>query len=881
MVGDPRMDAAWGRFQSMLDGMLPHEATQQLHDLFVPEEVIEEMLRRHEAATTEIVSLREPLAVGRENAVRWYGGPRAGDKNWPAFEKRLRRYLDPDEVRKIDEASDRVVAMLDHPKTANFRSRGLVIGHVQSGKTSNFTAVVSKAADRGYRMFIVLSGVHNSLRRQTQTRLIRDLVDLNPPLWHQITKPEHDFQPPPNAQSFLASKDQHLLLVVKKNGPVLKKLRDWLEEAREQLGNCPTLIIDDEADQATLATRRINPLIRDVIGRIPKVCYVGYTATPFANLLVDPVDEEDFYPRDFILSLPRGERYQGPETLFGRNPLDHEDPSEVPGGLDMIRSIPAEELAALRPAKKADAPDFTPEATPSLRRAVFWFWLATAARHTRGQSDQHSSMLVHAHSDTRVHDSYHPVLQALRDEVVQGLRERNGVVEELRALWNEESRRVEPADANRRLDFEAVSPALESVVSTTRIIMDHYRSTDRLDYDSGPVNVIAVGGNTLSRGLTLEGLVVSFFVRSSNVYDTLLQMGRWFGYRPGYEDLPRIFMPDETRRWFAHLATVEAEMRIEIDRYLTEHLTPLDLAPRIRCHPKMKVTAPSKSKSAVRAAASYGGQLVETRYFPREKNDEDERWHAENAAAVRKLLAGAHRDGTVDKGAAAGRSLWRGVPMDHVLTFIDEYEFHPKALDAARSLMRDYVVKRNKNSGALAFWNIGVIGKKPTVAGGRIDLPNGAAVDPVVRTRLASSGDESVADIKTLTGSRDEALDLTVPKDEEKVNRIVLQRLRVAQQPERGLVLLYPIDAKAPVPIIRKNGEERPVEGRAPLDAPGEIVWGVALIFPRPTSGQDLGIEYDYLQADLSRVFPSAGDDDDEDLSVLEQDLDAGPEGVA
>ncbi|MEU1512260.1 Z1 domain-containing protein [Streptomyces sp. NPDC005811] len=880
MVGNPRMDAAWSRFQSMLDGMLPHDATQQLRDLFVPDEVIEEMLRRHEAAMTEIVSLREPLALGRENAVPWYGGSRASDKNWPAFERRLRRQLGPDEVKKVDEASDRVVAMLDHPATPTFRSRGLVIGHVQSGKTSNFTAVVSKAADRGYRMFIVLSGVHNSLRRQTQTRLIRDLVDLNPPLWHQITKPEHDFQPPPNAQSFLASKDQHLLLVVKKNGPVLKKLRDWLEEAREQLGNCPTLIIDDEADQATLATRRINPLIRDVMGRIPKVCYVGYTATPFANLLVDPMDEEDFYPRDFILSLPRGEQYQGPETLFGRNPLDHEDPSEVPGGLDMIRSIPDEELGDLRPVKKADVPVFAPKATSSLRRAVFWFWLATAARHARGQSDKHSSMLIHAHSDTRVHDSYGPVVHALKDEVIQGIRERSGVVVELRDLWYEESHRVEPVGENRRFEFEAIFSELGGIVSSTKIVMDHYRSADRLDYESGPVNVIAVGGNTLSRGLTLEGLVVSFFVRSSNVYDTLLQMGRWFGYRPGYEDLPRIYMPDETRRWFAHLATVEAEMRIEIDRYLTEHLTPLDLAPRIRCHPKMKVTAPSKSKSAVRAAASYGGQLVETRYFPRRKNAEDEQWHADNSAAVSRLLAASHREGKIDDDTAGGRALWREVPLDHVLSFIDEYQFHPKALDAARNLMQDYIVKRNKNSGALALWNVGVIGKKPAGASGRIKLPHGAAVELVVRTRLEPSAEESVADIKTLTGSRDEALDLRIPEGEEKVNRTLLQRLRVAQQPERGLILLYPIDAKAPVPIVRKNGQEAPVEGRAPLDAPGEAVWGVALVFPRPTRGQDLSVEYDYLQADLSRVFPSAGEDEEEDLSVLEQDQD-GPEGAA
>ncbi|MFJ7526973.1 Z1 domain-containing protein [Streptomyces griseus] len=881
-MGNPQMDAAWKTFQGMLDRALPHEAVQELRSLMVSEEVIEELLRRHDSATTEIVSLREPLALGRENDLPWYGGPRREDANWPAYEKRLRRQLDEDEVRKIDEASSRIVGMLDHPKKPGFRSRGLVIGHVQSGKTSNFTAVVNKAADRGYRMFIVLSGIHNSLRRQTQTRLIRDLVDLNPSLWHQITKPEHDFVPPPNAQSFLASKGQHLLLVVKKNSQVLKKLRDWLEEAREQLDNCPTLIIDDEADQATLATRKINPLIRDVMGRIPKVCYIGYTATPFANLLVDPVDEEDFYPRDFILSLPRGERYQGPETLFGRSPLDHEDPSEAPGGRDMIRSIPVDELDSLRPSKRADVADFVPAETPSLRHAVLWFWLATAARHARGQDDQHSSMLIHAHSATPVHDAYEPVLRELRDEVATGLEDRNGVIDELRVLWRDESARVDPEDGGARLEFEDLLPMLGPVVSTTRIVMDHYRSTNRLDYDSGPVNVIAVGGNTLSRGLTLEGLVVSFFVRSSNVYDTLLQMGRWFGYRPGYEDLPRIFMPDETRRWFAHLATVEAEMRVEIDRYLTEHLTPLELAPRIRCHPKMKVTAPSKSKGAVRAAASYGGQLVETRYFPCGKNEVDEQWHVDNATAVWKLLEAAHSTG--ESGDVHGaRALWRSVPMEHVLSFIDEYEFHPKALDAARDLMRDYIVKRYKNSGAMASWNIGVIGKAPDGVRGLIDLPNGTAVAPVVRSRLIGP-DESVADIKTLSGSRDEALDLTIPTGEKQINRKVLQRLRVRQQPERGLVLLYPIDAKAPVSIVRRNGVEQPVEGRAPLDAPGEIVWGVSLIFPEPTSGEDLAVEYDYVQADLSRVFPASGEDGEdeiEDVSVLDQDLDGGNEGDA
>jgi hypothetical protein len=863
-VADPRLDVAWETYRRLLDQAPPHEVTQQLRSLYVPDDVIAEMIHRHEIEATRFLALAEPLAVGRENAVRWYAGPRKGDRNWPAFRAHLLRSLDQDAVDKIDDASDKIVAMLDHPATPTFRSRGLVIGHVQSGKTSNFTAVICKAADRGYRMFIVLSGVHNALRRQTQSRLIRDVVALNPPSWHQITKPEHDFVPPANAASLLASKDQALLLVVKKNAVVLRKLRDWLEQAREHLENCPTLIIDDEADQATVATKTINPLIRDVLGRLPRVCYVGYTATPFANLLIDPANQEDFYPRDFILSLPRGDDYQGPETLFGRSLLDGEDPADVPGGLDMIRVVPDDEVASLRPERKADVPSFSPVLTASVRRAVMWFWLATAVRRVRSGEEDHSSMLIHAHSDVKVHDSYRKPLEDFRGSVVAALSSADdAVIGEFRALWEDESARVSASEMGEQpVHFTDLVPLLESVVGGTKVIMDHYRSPDRLDYEAGKVTVIAVGGNTLSRGLTLEGLVVSVFVRSSDVYDTLLQMGRWFGYRPGYKDLPRIYMPAEVKRWFTHLATVEAEMRLEIDRYIVEHKSPLELAVRIRCHPKMRVTGPTKQGSSTRAAAAYGGALVESRYFPCLPPERSLAWHDKNDAAVRKLLEAAEQQGSRDVKVQAGKVLWRNVPGVKVLDFVDDYRFHEMSTDASSKLMHAYI-ERRMASGALASWNVGVVGNPLAVGLKSVQLPADTEVAMVVRNRLSSNAGEDVADIKTLTGSRDEALDLTIEPGEA-VNRIALQRKRVQQQAERGLILLYPIDADS----------RAKKKGRADLLAPGKVVWGAAFVFPNPSSGVDIAIEYDYLAADLSKVFPSSTDDEPEDASVLNQDLD-------
>ncbi|MDR7323336.1 MULTISPECIES: Z1 domain-containing protein [Catenuloplanes] len=869
------MESAWNTYRNFLDNAPPHQVTQDLRNLFVPEDLITELIKRHEAESTVFVTLKEPLGVGRENSVKWYAGPRSDDKNWPAFKAHLSRSLDEEAIEKINDSSDKVVAMLDHPATTRFSSKGLVVGHVQSGKTSNFTAVIAKAADRGYRMFIVLSGIHNALRRQTQARLIRDVVNLNPTLWHQITKLEHDFMPLPNPAALLTARDQHLLLVVKKNAVVLRKLKNWLSSAKAHLQNCPVLLIDDEADQATIATKNINPLIADVIASLPRVCYLGYTATPFANLLADP-DGGDFYPRDFILSLPRSKAYQGPETLFGRAPLDGENPETVPGGLDMIREIPENEVGKLRPAKKADAANFAPEITPSLRDAVLWFWLATAARRVRSGKVQHSSMLVHAHSDTRVHDSYGPPLEAFRlsilNEVLDG---DTNLSHELRMLWQTETDRV-PADlmAEKHVPVEDLIETLPAVIADTKVIMDHYRSTDRLDYESGPATVIAVGGNTLSRGLTLEGLVVSVFVRSSDVYDTLLQMGRWFGYRPGYSDLPRIYMPAQMRRWFAHLATVEAEMRTEIDRLLEEHKTPLELAVRIRCHPKMRVTAPSKQKAAVRAAAAYGGALVESRYFLVAPEAQAVEWLNTNEQAVHALLRSASEQGKYES-IDSGKSLWRGVSTDHVVEFVERYNFHAMNTDAPNGLITAYIKKRH-NRGGLYSWNVAVVGNRPRDDRDTVTLPDGKKVAPIIRTRTAASRDDDVADIRTLTGPRDEGIDLSIAPDSS-VNRTVLKQTRAEQQPERGLVLLYPIDASSAPESSFDAGDDKRRRGRdrAPLAAPGRVVWGAALVFPEPSRGDDVLVEYDYLAADLSKVFPTATDEEPEDLSVLELDQDS------
>lgn len=846
--------------------MPAEEVEEHLQLVIGDSDAVRAFVARFDAEKRKTIQLREPAGIGRENVKPWYSGPLASDRSWPPLEAALVESLGAEATQRINEASSKVVAMLDDPNLASFKSKGLVVGHVQSGKTSNFTAVIAKAADAGYRVFIVLSGVHNALRRQTQLRLIKDLVEPNEAMWHQITTPDHDFVPPPNPSSFLAASDQRVLLVVKKNAVVLKKLHVWLSSAAKHL-NVPALIVDDEADQATVATKTINPLIAKLVDVLPRVCYVGYTATPFANLLIDPKDERDFYPRHFVLSLSRDALYQGPETLFGREPVDGEDPSEVPAGLDMIRAVPDLELPSLRPTSRAAVASFAPVITPSLREAALWFWLATAARRIRDGEARHSSMLIHADSNTRVHDAFAGPVRRLRNSVNSALQAHDPALEaELRDLWQRETTRV-PAEGlgETAVSFEAVRAALPGVLTGTRVVLDHYRSQDRLDYDQGPVTVIAIGGNTLSRGLTLEGLVVSFFVRSANVYDTLLQMGRWFGYRRGYRDLPRVWMPRETKEWYTHLSTVEAEIRREIDRYLVEHKTPLDLAVRIRCHPKMRVTAPSKMSSAVSAAASYGGQLVESRYFPADKSQTALRWHETNADAVFRLLENADSH-VAGHEVGEGRILWERVPGDVVVEFLGSYAFHERSPEAQRELLLGYLRKRMA-AGGLADWDIAVLGVAPATAPSQVQIVGSHTVGCVRRARISHNDGAEVADIKTLSGSRDEAVDLTVPAGT--TGRVALSRLRAQQRPETGLVLVYPIDR------VSDTGR-----GRPNLDAPVDVVWGVALVFPSPSAGADVSVEYDYVAADLAHAFPAAVDeaaDDDAELAQhLSTDLDDG-----
>ncbi|MEJ1195842.1 MULTISPECIES: Z1 domain-containing protein [unclassified Streptomyces] len=843
-------NAMYETFQALLETFPPSEAVKRLELLGVEQDVIERIREQHEQQTIRIKELEEPHAVVMGNRDTWYTGPQTKDKCWPAITNLLRKDGWPEQpaIRDLDDSSTRVVALLNHPKEKSFSTRGLVVGYVQSGKTTNFTSVMAKAADRGYKLFIVLAGVHNGLRRQTQARLVQQLVEPNPSMWSQLTGLEKDFTPQENPASYFGKSNKtHVLCVVKKNATVLRKLARWLDKASDYLKDCPALIIDDEADQATVATKSINPLILNIMSSLPRSAYVGYTASPFANLLIDP-SAEDLYPRHFIVNLPKPQGHFGTEVLFGRYALDGEEQNDVDDGHDMIRSVPADDVALVRPETRAEVEGFEPVITDTLRRAIEYFWLATAARRLRGTGNPHNTMLIHTSVNTSVHNSFKRPLEYLRERTAKALSQ-EVVLTRLRALWDQETARVPAEDfGETKVPFDSLLAELPGVLHNCRVIMDNSSSEDRLDYDNGSVVAIAVGGNTLSRGLTLEGLSVSYFVRAVSAYDTLLQMGRWFGFRNGYADLPRIWMTDELAEWFRHLATVETEMRRDIDIYMTEDETPLTFAVRLRTHPALRVTAAAKMRSAVTAASSYGGRGVQTHYFHTNAD-----WLRRNIAASRDLIAASLTHAVrVEDRAGEGRFIFRDVPFDVVTDFLASYRFHEKSTENDPELISAYIRKRVSTAGSLRRWNVAIIGNP---AGEPFTFAPNVTVGRVTRTRLAlTNPDPDFADIKSLLGPRDGAVDLVGIKGG--MTEKNLMDARSAQLPDTGLVLLYPID---------KTSEPHPDKKlRAPLNAEEHVI-GVGLVFPEPRNG-DSAVEK-YISADLSGVRI-----EDEDLSPLESE---------
>lgn len=801
---------------------------------------------------------RNSLVKPREN---WYAGPSATDQHWPALEGYLEneKRWDPDAIDSIDRSSSEVVSLLANPTQEQFRCKGLVVGYVQSGKTANMTAVIAKAVDAGYNLIVLLGGVTNKLRAQTQRRLEGDIVERHRHLWQLYTTADDDgdFVRPANGQFTMPVTGRAQLVVMKKETNRLDAFLRTVERTPTKvLRSLKTLIIDDECDQASVdasnrdnSPTRINEGIRRIIRALPAVSYVGYTATPFANVFINPHEPDDLYPEDFITDLPRPKDYFGAREVFGFDPDDADEDEGASAGKDMIRRIPTDEVAKLRPAGSRAQVTFIPEITAELEKALLWFLITCAIRRRRGQVASHMTMLVHTSPNVSQHTRMADAIRAWLTDRAKDLAAATGEYwGRLESVWEDETTRAPlSAQDERALTPRELTPWLGEVLEELEVAVENGISEQRLDYTNGAKTYIVVGGSVLARGLTLEGLSVSFFLRTSQQYDTLLQMGRWFGYRFGYADLPRLWTTGDLALNFRALARIEDEIRQDIAKYREiKGATPLDLAVRVRQVPGLAITSKAKMRHAYRTSISFEGKHVQTIRFDHLK----EHIVSDNWMAAERLVNEARTKGVYEE----ERRFFAGVPLATVRRFLREYVICDQHMDLRKDMLLDYLDKATDD---LASWNVAVV---RTESGQPSKRPLGflGSVPTNRRSKLAES--DEYADIKALMSKRDILIDAEKTDTSKGASWADLKLRR----PAVPLLLLYPIEAESkPAP---RNPSRTGQPMRVALDAAGDLM-GIGIVFPG-----SLDRSGGYFSVELDIPTPEQLEDDNTDRSSASND---------
>ncbi|CDN31927.1 Endonuclease [Mucinivorans hirudinis] len=717
----------------------------------------------------------------------------------------------PDIISNLDALTDQILDKLYDPTQQDviIGKKGLVVGQVQSGKTANYTGLICKAADSGFNLIIVLAGIHNNLRSQTQLRLDEGFLGFDTQFeraytLNQTTKRGVGLIPGYEnaiASSITTSADkgdftkraaetlgvnfntpQPILVVVKKNATVLKRLHKWLlshtttdVDGTKKIVNKSLLVIDDEADNASINTKKenesptaINAGIRNILSLFSRSGYIGYTATPFANIFI-PLSEDDLFPRDFIINLPAPSNYIGPDKIFGTSALVDDDDDNI---LPIVRSInDYNDYIPDGHKRDADKPSDIPE---SLKTAIKSFIITCAVRIARGQETKHNSMLVHVTRfvawQNHVKELVDSQFQFYRRGIEQNIP---SVIEEIREAYEIDTPDYISYKTTTQNIIESPLKDMDSDIkvhkwdeikellyrASTKIEVKAINGTslDALKYyenDKSGLSVIAVGGDKLSRGLTLEGLSVSYYLRASKMYDTLMQMGRWFGYRPGYVDLCRLYTSCELNEWFRHITLASEELREEFNYLAESGSTPEDYALKVRTHPGcLQITAVSKMRNVNTIRISWSGKLIETYQLSLDRGAiHSNKVHTDNFISS---LGNPER-----KGDLKVNYLWRNVNSDSICNYLSSFKVaeNLKGFDA-EGIIR-FIYKLNQ-SGELINWSVALMNKKSNKS--KLSLSNGLEAGCFIRNRSDNSPKDSYLIRKNhIVGNQtDEFIDLS------------------------------------------------------------------------------------------------------------------------
>lgn len=883
----------------------------------------EMLIRRIE----ELYTIRQDEFRSIEKAdenLPWLNEKRAELDFSNGFWGRYREYLEieknfaPEVINKLDRLTDSILDNLFDPSLKiTINKKGLVVGQVQSGKTANYTGLVCKAADSGFKLIIIMAGIHNNLRSQTQLRIDESFLGFDtqhtrafdqrsiqigvgdpyfgsPIVAHSLTSSieKGDFtQGAANALGLNFNTSEPIVAVIKKNPHVLRRIHQWLAaQANEdnELGrvirNKSLLLIDDEADNASINISNdperqssINGWITQILNLFGKNAYVGYTATPFANIFI-PLDDQNLFPRNFIKNIPAPSNYIGPEKVFGFSPLEEDEASNTV--LPIVNRInDYSGFVPDRHKKDDQLPSSLPE---SLKRAIRCFIITCAIRRLRGQTTVHNSMLIHVSRFMRWQDHIAELVSNQFIYYRRGIDQNDGVIlDELKSTFEEDdngfksyvsvSKQILDSEL-KNLDsqiqvhkWSEVLQHLNDAASRIEVKSIHGGSGEALDYfdHKNGLSVIAVGGNKLSRGLTLEGLSVSYYLRASRMYDTLMQMGRWFGYRGGYVDLCRLFTSRELNEWFCHITQASEELREEFD-YMSDVAgsTPEQYALKVRTHPGvLQISATNKMRSAITVQISWAGRLVESYEFKKDISIIDN-----NLRNTQKFISGLPTNFVPKPNAF----VWYDIPAEQVINFFEGIQSVENLKKAEPRKIIQFITTQLRN-GELTDWRVALMSKPNAKNNSHFVVSsNTVSIGQWKRTEDDKNSSEQLYYLRKshIISPSDEFVDFT---DAEKLRAMELTNLHRkkegdAMYPNGQIVRNELRDPRKPLLIVYLLDPEESLE-KYPLPKGTNPFVGYAISFPKsnfnaPVSyavNEELLDRFDVVEED----FEDYGDDED------------------